>query len=435
LKYKYLEIKSIYGRIKNLGSHLQNLSLFLLATIISSSINALINPFLAANLSPKDYAIIGYFLSFNTLISVIISFSLLSYYSRSYFKIREDERQLVLNTLLISQLLFGFIMLFFVFVGFYFYMNIAKVHFLFLPFAILCFIPVFFKCFYNFLLVEKRMKRQAMSYFKISILNTIFVALFAILFVVILKKGAIGRFWGILIPMTGMGVFSFIKLISKYQFSWKVVREAVVFSWPISISAILYYFISDIDRAMLEKLHDTTTFGFYNVAIQITSYLYIFYAAISQTFEPDIYQAIAENKRKKLLKIVAGIIVLNAVPVLLFILFAYPIINILTYGRYVESIDFVRILAIKTIPMSFCFLISTVIIGFGYPKVELVNRVIGALISIIIYRFLIGKYGFYGAAWGQSIALAMMASISAIFIIYKLISTKKKHGQKDLLYS
>ena len=397
-----------------------------MAAIVTSSISVLMNPFLAANLSPKDYAIIGYFTSFSSLILFIISFSFLTYYSKNYFKIKEDERQIVLNTLITSQVFLGFAALFFAFVGLYFYMHIGKVNFPFSPFAILCFIPVFFNSFYNFLLVEKRMKRQALSYFKITILNTILIALFAILFVVILKKGAIGRFWSLLLPAVVMGIFSIFKLITKFHYNWKILRDAIVFGWPISLSAILYYFLSDIDRAMLEKLHDTNTFGYYNVAIQITSYLYIFYAAISQTFQPDIYQAIAENKRMKLLKIVIGIIVINAVPVLLFILFAHPVINILTYGKYIESTDFAKILAIQTIPMSLSFLIGTVIVGFGYPKVELVNRVIGASMSILLYRFLIGKYGFYGAAWGHSIVLAMMASISAIFIIYKLLSSKRK---------
>lgn len=384
------------------------------------------NPFLAANLSPKDYAVLGYFTSFSSLISFIISFSFLVYYSKNYFKIKENERQLVLNTLIISQLFLGFAVLLIVFVGFYIYMHIAKVNFPFFPFAILCFIPVFFNCFYNFLLVDKRMKRQASSYFKISVFTTLSIAIFSIIFVVILKNGVTGRLWSILIPTVGMGIFSIYKLVSKFEFDWKTLKDAIAFGWPISLASILYYFISDIDRAMLEKLNDTTTFGIYNVAIQLSSYLFVFYAAIKQTFEPDIYQAIVENKRKKLVKIVAGIISLNAIPTLLFILFAHPIINILTHGRYLESTSFARILAIKNIPMSLWFINSTIIIGFGYPKVELVNRIVGASLSILLYSFLIRKYNFYGAAWGQSIVLSMMAGISGLFIIYKILFRKKK---------
>lgn len=420
-------IISIIKKIKDFRKPIKNLSLYLLAAIITSFLGIVINPFLAVNLSPYDYAIIGYFTSFNLLILPIISFSFLSYYSRNYFKIKEVERQKVLDTLLISQLFLGFFGLFFVFFGFYLYMQIANVNFPFFPFAFLCFIPTFFSCFYNFLLVEKRMNRQAFSYFKIVLINGLLVALLSILFVVILKKGANGRLWAILVPIVGMGIFSFFRLLSTFQFSRKILLDALSFGWPISLSAILYYFLTGVDRAMLEKLNDTNTFGIYNVAVQISSNLYIFYASISQTFEPDIYKTIAENNRKKLLKIVTGITVLNAIPTLLFILFARPVVSVLTYGRYTESTLFAQILAVKYIPMTICFLTSNVIIGFGYPKVELINRALGALLSVIMFKFLINNYGFWGAAWGQSIALVLMTSISAIFIIHKLLtSTTRK---------
>ena len=426
MKLINLQFKKIVRKIKDLSSQLKNLSLYLLSSTATSLIAVLMNPFLAANLSPKDYAIIGYFTSFSSLISVIISFSFLSYYSRNYYKIKENERQLVLNTLISSQIVLGFASLLIVLMGFYFYMDFAKVNFPFFPFAIMCFIPVFFNSFYNYLLVDKRMKRQALSYFKISISNTIFIAIFAILFVVILKEGAIGRFWSLLLPAVGVGIYSIYKLTTKFQYNWKILREAVTFGWPISLSSVLYYFLSGVDIAMLEQLNDPITLGFYNVATQISSYLYVFYAALGQTFEPDIYKAIADDNRKKLIKIVAGIVILSTIPTVVFIIFAHPVVSILTYGKYVESTRFAQILAVRIIPLALCFLTSNVIIGYGYPKVELINRAIGALLSVIMFKILINQFGFWGAAWGQSIAMVLMSGISGIFIVYKLSKSKLK---------
>jgi O-antigen/teichoic acid export membrane protein len=279
------------------------------------------------------------------------------------------------------------------------------------------------------------MKRQALSYFKIVIINVISVALFAILFVIILKQGAVGRFWSLLLPAVGMGIFSISKLVSKFQYSWKILRDAVCFGWPISLSAILYYFMSGIDIAMLEQLNDSTSLGIYTVAVQITSYLYVFYAAIVQTFEPDIYKAIANDKRKKLIQIVLGVVVLNAIPTILFILLAHPVVRILTYGRYIASTEFAQILAVKNIPLSLCFLSSNVIIGYGYPKIELINRAVGAFLSVIMFKFLINRFGFRGAAWGQSVALILTTLISASFILYKFLAAKKTHDEKNLLHS
>jgi O-antigen/teichoic acid export membrane protein len=426
LNINHLKATNLFGKILNIRKQLKNLSLYLFASILTSLLGVLLNPFLAINLSPKDYAIIGYFTSFNTLILPILSFSLLSYYSRNYFKIKEEDRQSVLDTLIIMQILIGLLGLLFVLFGFYVYMDVAKVNFPFYPFAILCFIPTFFSCFYNFLLVEKRMNRQAKSYFNIVIINAIIGAAFLVLFVVVFKFGAIGRFWAALIPPVGMGIYSIFKLLSKFQVKKRILFEAISFSWPISVSAILYYFLSGVDRAMLEKLNDNLTFGNYNVAIQISSYFYIFYAAIVQTFEPDIYKSIADNNRNKLYKISIGILGLNAIPILLFILFAHPIVRILTFGRYMDSVSFAQILALKNIALGFCFLVSDIIIGFGYPKVELINRAIGAGLSIILFKILIAKFGFYGAAWGQSISFLLMTGISGLFIGYKLFYSHKR---------
>lgn len=423
-----LDIKLIYNKIKNLSFQIKNLSLYLIATISSTFIKVLINPFLAANLSPDDYAVIGYFFSFTTLFLPIISFSLLTYYARNFFLVKVEERAAILNTLILAQIILGLLTLAFVLTGFYFYMQISKVNFPFFPYAFLTFIPVFFNCFYNFLLVEKRMKRQAMSYFKIILINTISTALLAILFVVILNQGAIGRFWSLLLPAVGMGFYSIFKLVTKFQYNWKIFKDAIAFGWPISLAAILYYFMSGIDIAMLEQLNDPKTLGIFVVAVQITGYLYMFYAAIVQTFEPDIYKAISDDNRKKLIQILAGIIVLNAIPTGLFIIFANPVIRILTYGKYVASTEFAQVLAIKNIPLSLCFLSSNVIIGYGYPKVELINRAIGAFLSVIMFKILIDKFGFWGAAWGQSISLILMTLISASFLLYKFLATKKTHG-------
>ena len=406
--------------LRKIVKHSANLSLYLLSSVITSILGIVVNPFLAANLSPHDYAVLGYFLSFNLFISPIISFSLLSFYSRNYFKIKEENRQEVIDTLLITQVIMGLAGLLFALCGFYLYFKIAEVNFPFYPYALLCFVPLFFTCFYNFLLVDIRMKRQALQYLKITVAYALSGVLFALLFVVILKRGAIGRFWSILIPAVGIGIYSFKKLYAKSQFNKKILKDAIQFGWPISVSAILYYFLSGVDRAMLERLNDPVTFGNYNVAIQISGYLYIFYAALNQTFEPDIYRSIAENKIKKLTMIVIMIAVLTAIPTIIFIIFAEPVIRILTYGRYMAATDFAQVLALKNIPMAFCFLISNVIIGFGYPKVELVNRIAGAALSIIAYRLLIMKNGFFGAAVGNSVSYVIMTIISSLFILYKL---------------
>jgi len=413
--YTILNIKNL-NKFKQQG---KNLSFYLLASIFTSLIGVLINPFMAANLSPDDYAILGYFTSFNLLVTPIINFSLISYYSKNYFLIQEGERQRVVDTLIIAQLLIGFILLFVVLTAFFVYMKIAEVSFQFFPYALLTFLPLFFNCFYSLYLVDLRMKREARKFFNIVLINGIVGAAVAILFVVVLKGGATGRLFATFLTAIPFSFFAVRKLFGSLRFDIHIVKQAISFGWPISLSAILMYFFTGIDRAFLERLGDSYTLGIYNVAAQLTGYLYIFYSAIIHTLDPDIYQAVAEGQKQKLKKIVVLIIILNAIPSLIFILLAEPVVSILTYGRYTASVPYAKILAIKNIPMSICFIISSLNIAYGYARVELVNRLFGAAAGIILFKILIGKYNFFGAAWVQSIAFSVMALIGILVLLYK----------------
>ena len=55
------------------SAYIKNSSVYLLATIISSIIGVAINPLLALNLSPEDYAIVGYYTGYSTLFTEYLS--------------------------------------------------------------------------------------------------------------------------------------------------------------------------------------------------------------------------------------------------------------------------------------------------------------------------------------------------------------------------
>ena len=152
----------------------------------------------------------------------------------------------------------------------------------------------------------------------------------------------------------------------------------------------------------------------------------IFYTAISQTFEPDIYRAIADDKKMKLIKILLLIVTLNAVPNLIFIVFAPAIIGLLTYDRYIGSTSFAQILALKNITVSIYYVAITVIIGYGFTKADLLIRLIGATACVIMFKVLINKYSFYGAAWGQVLSFVILGLLSMSFIWIGNLKSQKK---------
>ena len=413
---------------KKLKAQLSNLSLYLLANVIASGVGILINPFLAANLSPNDYAIIGFYISLNSLFTPLITFSLLSFYTRKFFLVDKLELEKIKNTLLTFQLLFGIVSIVLIGLIFNIYAGQVNLTIEVFPYLYLSVSSLYFSGFYGFLLTEKRLMGKARSFFNFTMLNLVVNTSSALLLVVYWKNGANGRLMALLLTSIVSGVLALLSLRMKLFISKKILIEALKFSWPLFVSAILYFSFGGFDRLLLERLGDNKTLGIYNVAFQITAYLGIFGTAILQTFDPDIYKATAEKNIKRAMGIVGMIVGMVLGISVVFYLFARPVIDILTYGKYLDSVVYAKILVFRNAASAFAFASSGVIIGLGFPKVELANRVIGSVIAIYLFQVLIDKYQFIGAAWGQSLSLIMMSLVSIVFILWKYNKIKKEEN-------
>jgi O-antigen/teichoic acid export membrane protein len=409
-------------------SKFKNLSYYLVASVVSTMISLAINPFLSLGLSHEDFAIIGYFASFSLMLIPITSFSLNSYYARNYFLIDAEQREKLLQTLLSLFLVFGLVMLLGFFGVYYFYHQNYITSIPFSPYALLSFLPVYFASFYNLYLLDLRMQDKAKRYAILTILNSLFGAILSLILVFFLKYGAEGRLIALLIVAILFGVYSL--KVEKFRFvlEKKIVKQALYFCYPLSISAVLTFFFMGIDRTFLARLNDNHSLGLYNVGLQISGYVGVFGTVLLQTFEPEIYKQISFKQHKKVFQLIALIIIVTLIPNIVFMSLSYWLINILTYGKYVEATAYANILCLKNVTTSFSFSLSTVVVGYGFSKFELFNKSIGAALAIVVYYFLIKNYGFYGAAWGQSLSWLIMGVISIVFLLF----VKRKEIQSEL---
>lgn len=396
----------------------KNLSLYFVSSIITSIVGILINPILASKLSHMDYAIIGYYASFATLLTPIVSISLQSYYARNYYRVDEKMRNRMYNTIMSISFVLGFIFLVLFILVYYLYHTLYVSSIPFSPYAVLSFFPIYLTSFYNLYLMDLRMSNKALKYATVTILNSFLLALLSILLVYCIEWGAVGRLLAILANALLFLVYVVHTRHVKICFDISIVKESLSFSWPLVISGILSFFFIGIDRAMLEKIHDNYNLGLYNVGLQISTYLAIFGTVLLQTFDPDLYKFTSTNQHKKVVLTALGIVLLTLIPNMFFIVISEPLIDFLTAGRYVDAAEYSNILCIKNVMMTFAFVMSGILIGYGHSKYELGNRILGSVIAIITYYILIGNYGFYGAAWGQSITWLFMGIISLLCLIF-----------------
>lgn len=421
---KSISLRTKIDLLKSNLIKLNNMSYYLIASLLSSFIGIAINPFLALGLNHEDYAIIGYYSSFATVLMPIIAFSFNSYYARNYFLVSEKERNDIYRTLMCLFSIFGA----FVFVLFYFlyYLyhitNVKSIPFS--PYAILSFLPIYFSSFYNIYLLKLRMEQKAKKYMFITLANTILGASLSVIFVYIFHYGAQGRLSALLLVAIASGIYALKLKNFRFILNKKIVKEAFLFCWPLATTAILTFFFMGIDRVFLAKLNDNHLFGLYNVGLQISGYIGIFGTVVFQTFEPDFFKYTSLKQHKKVLYLFIVVISLSFIPNIIFILLSEPLIDILTHGKYIEASDFADILCVKNITTTFAFIISNLLVGYGLSKYELFNKTLGALLSVVLYKFLIENYGFYGAAWGQSISWVLMGFISLV----TLMLVRKKYN-------
>lgn len=408
-------LTSVY---KKYMPYLKNSSIYFFSSLFVALVGVLLNPIYAMNLSHEDYAILGYYQSFNLLLLPLLHFCLFTFYSRHYYFFAEEKRNELGDTVLLGSIIIGFFS-FVLFTGVFFLKyKLLGNSFPFFPFAILTFLQLYIGNITSFQLIKLRVMRKAGLYAKVSIIQFLLVTLFSLILVVYYKYGAEGKLLGAFIATFIVAIYSLFNSVTRFKINQEILRQGLRFSFPLAISALLWYFLTGVDRAFLASLDDNMNLGLYSVGLQIASYMTIFYTSLANTFEPDIYQSIAQGRKKRLLVIMTGIIGFVAFFNILFIFCSPFIIDLLTASRYVDAAPFARVLALHNIAMACYYMVIRLLIGYGFVKTELLVRFIGSGLSVMMFWLLIKYFGFMGAAWGQVFSFILSAVIGLIAFLF-----------------
>jgi O-antigen/teichoic acid export membrane protein len=418
---KYIEL------FKNNIFRLKNVSLYFSASLIQGLVSLAINPLIAMNMSHYDYALTGFYTSFNSLILPLLNLMFGQYFNRHYFKLNsEEERNDLAAKLVSTRLIFNLFEIVFILMVFHMYAKIQNIEFPVYPYAIIAFSTIIFNNIYDFYLLKLKMGKKANSFLKISLINTALSSGLSLLLVVGFKLGALGKLGASLFTSVILFTYLLPKLTKKIIIDRKIFIDAFKFTWPLIIAGSLGYFFTGVDRAFLLRLDDTVQLGLYNVAVSISGYLMLFQSSLNNTFQPDIFEAAIKNDKKKLIVILGGINLLNLIPIAVFIIAAPFIIKILTAGRFTEAYNYARILSLSNVTAGIYYAISNVIVAHGYPNITLLAKIIGSIISIFLFKFLISNFEFYGAAWGQVLSFLGMTIVCLIMLFIKQRKRKKQ---------
>lgn len=379
------------------------------------------NPFIALNMTPIDYSITGYYSSFTTLFTPLISFTFVSYYIKKYFENSVDDRKKLKATIIQSLLYFSFAISILCLLALYVYhQNFnEQSEILFSPYALLTIFSIPLTGIYTLQLADHKMSGNSKAYFKIALSFGIISISLSILFIVWIKLGALGKILSIFIS----NLMFFVLCIRsnsglfKHKFDNHIFKDMIAFCTPLTIAAMLGFFSNGYDRVILERLGDLPELGIYVVGIQMAGYVGLFSSSIDDTFQPDLIRSVIVKDKRFFMRTVLFKLLLVSGITITFIILAPYIINILTAGRYVPSVKYSRIIALSSITSSIFYAVSTVTLALGRTYISLTNKILTAVLSVFMFGYLIKKWGFVGAAWGIVIMYVLMTLSNLLLLI------------------
>lgn len=408
---------------------IKNMGFYFTASLVPMVISLVLSPVYAMYLKAADYAIIGFYSSFSTLLAPLILFYLNQYYMREYFY-RDEKGKIELRAMIFKVfVVMPFILLALCLVGIYIYMTIfnAESDIPFFPYAILSLLPLSLVGLYRLELIDYKVQRQGKQYFVISVLNSVIVAVFSLLFVVVLNWGATGRLLGLLVAPAAIFIWSFYrhKDLLKVRIDWKKLREAIVFCAPLVLASMMGFFTHGYDKVRLEKIVEIEQLGYYSIGITIAGYLSVFSTAISDTFSPDIFESLAKKDFKRMFKYTGVQIGMMLFIVLVFALAAKPLIWVFTAGRYVEAAPYARIASLGALTAMLYGITSNVVMAYKKTFILLWSKILGGLLCVISYSILISNFTLSGAAWGSVLSNVYFAIFAIVFLLINIRNTKK----------
>jgi len=206
---------------------------------------------------------------------------------------------------------------------------------------------------------------------------------------------------------------------SNYQIV-PVVKKLMVFSWPITISTIVFLFSSKTDVILLGYFLDSTAIGIYMPSLIVAQYVTMFALPFIYMFLPVITELFGKRKFdtiESLFKSASKWIFLLVLPISIYILLFPREVITLLYGADYSSGYLSLVILTTGLSMSvFTGMAGCILICGGYTKMNLAVEIIAAITNISLNLVLIPMYGIIGAAIGVSVYYFTRNFVSLIFV-------------------
>jgi O-antigen/teichoic acid export membrane protein len=276
------------------------------------------------------------------------------------------------------------------------------------------------------------LKRDAYRFVLLSTAKVVLQYILILFFVVYLKFGLKGFYYGTflaLIPFVFLWFYLLIKN-SILNYNSKQILSGLKFSFPLIPSSLAYVLLNSFDRFILEKYISISDLGLYNLANTLAFSLSIFISSAYKALEPEFFSRYADTDEFKLFvsQVKNQFYFILYFLAILLSLFSRDIIFNYAPVKFAETSNYIPMLLVSVLMTGHSIIYASILTSEKQTKIISFSILVGVILNVSLNFILIPIIGVYGAP------VAAAFSYFGINLIYVFnIKTKPINFKNDFI--
>jgi len=384
---------------------------YLLATVIPTFLGVLLLPLYTRFLTPADYGITATAASITGFLAAFYQLGLMSAYTRFYFEFRHDivEMKRHLSTIAIFLGLYGLLLtvLIATALGGLFERFVPTIPFS--PYIQIAIWSSYLHLVFMLRLKIYRTEMQAHRYLVFSVAHIATTTILTILFVVVLRQGALGYLTAMLISN---GVFSGISIWLLRQYLVFVVdrdklKAGLRFGLPLIPHLVGTWMFHTVDRLMLTSMVNTAETGLYSIGFAIAQAVTLVASAVNYAWSPFFYAQMKDRgdaAKPDVAKFVTYWVLAMCFVFLLVSGFSQELVVLLAAASYRQAYQVVTLVALGLLFGGFYYVVVNPLFWLRKTPLIAAATLTSGLLNVVLNLLLLPRMQMMGAALATALS-------------------------------
>ncbi|MGC8423701.1 lipopolysaccharide biosynthesis protein [Mixta calida] len=285
----------------------KNSSIYLSSNIINALVPFLLLPILTHQLLPEEYGQIAMFQTLISGLSALTGLNTIGAANRFFYDAKNDKEVAYYNGACVQLLLLSFLILCLTAFIFHSYLSLwlnIPTSWIFLAIAISS---------GNFLiqlrLGQWQIREKAFKYGILQVSQSILLFIFTLFLLLWIRQGAVSRINALTIGTFLYflaSIFSLYKdrLLNFFDFRLDYIKDSLKFGVPLIPHIIGIFFLSAIDRILINNRLGVAEAGIYMVGVQLSLGMVVFFDALNKALIPWLYRLLTVNNKSQINRLV-----------------------------------------------------------------------------------------------------------------------------------